>query len=226
MWCPAEQCWIDAFPRACERYQRHEEKLQPLPFAQNDLYSYYTYAHQLQEQQRAAERQQAVALARARRGRGAAHKYDDAYLEAEQEEAPLPPQLVRQQDVLLSCATNRSTSFHDFGHHSVLHYIFTPGHSPGHMMLSLPREKLLFTGDVLFYNGIGRVDLPWATGEKLAESLLMLESHPDNTVLLPGHGRLSTLGRERRHNAALRSLYARKQMGLQEISVGFNEGYL
>ncbi|KAG5478446.1 hypothetical protein LSCM4_04679 [Leishmania orientalis] len=220
MWCPAEQSWVDAFPRACERYGRIEEMRQPLPLLQNSLYSYYTYAHQLGQRQRvlneAAASTESVT--------------DDAdKVTGGRHSAPLralPQQLVRSNDILLSSATNRSTSFYEFGPHSVLHYVFTPGHSPGHMMLSLPRERLLFTGDVLFYNGVGRVDLPWGSGERLAESLLTLEAYPDNTVLLPGHGRLTTLGRERRENRALRTLYERRAAGDQRVSVGYNTGYL
>ncbi|KAG5478855.1 hypothetical protein CUR178_05435 [Leishmania enriettii] len=220
MWCPAEQSWVDAFPRSCERYGRIEEMRQPLPLLQNSLYSYYTYAHQLGQRQRALN--EAAASTES--------VTDDAdKVTGGRHSAPLralPQQLVRSNDILLSSATNRSTSFYEFGPHSVLHYVFTPGHSPGHMMLSLPRERLLFTGDVLFYNAVGRVDLPWGSGERLAESLLTLEGYPDNTVLLPGHGRLTTLGRERRENRALRTLYERRAAGDQRVSVGYNTGYL
>lgn len=223
MWCSAEQPWVDAFPRACERYGRLEEMRLTLPMMHNSQYTYYTYAHQLHQRQREAQLRHAEETA-ASRNTDSDHDYDEDG--AETRSAPPPPQLVRQRDILLSTATNRSTSFYEFGPHQTLHYLFTPGHSPGHMMLHLPTEKLLFTGDVLFYDKVGRVDLPWATGERLAESLLSLEDYPDNTVLLPGHGRLSTLGRERRENRALRSLYERRQIGQQEVSVGFNEGYL
>lgn len=210
MWCAAEQTWVDAFPRSCERYGRLEEMRQPLPLLKSSLYSHYTYAHQLQQQQRAADAAAAAAVG----GDG------------QEGAAALPQQIVRSGDILLSSGTNRSTSFYEFGPHSVLHYIFTPGHSPGHMMLSLPRERLLFTGDVLFYNAVGRVDLPWGSGERLAESLRTLEDYPDSTVLLPGHGRLTTLGRERRENRALRALYEHRAAGAQQVSVGFNSGYL
>jgi glyoxylase-like metal-dependent hydrolase (beta-lactamase superfamily II) len=213
MWCPGEQSWVDAFPRSCERYGRLEEMRQPLPLLKNSLYSHYTYAHQLRQRQRELDE---AASARRRSGDATDASAGDT----------LPRQLVRSNDVLLSSATNRSTSFYEFGPHSVLHYVFTPGHSPGHMMLSLPRERLLFTGDLLFYNSIGRVDLPWGSGERLAESLLTLEDYPDSTVLLPGHGRLTTLGRERRENRALRTLYERRAAGDQQVSVGFNTGYL
>ncbi|GET88714.1 metallo-beta-lactamase family protein-like protein [Leishmania tarentolae] len=220
IWCPAEQSWVDVFPRACERYGRIEEMQKPLPMLQNSLYSYYTYAHQIGQRQRALDEAAASE-------EGAADDADTV-VGGRSSALPraLPQQLVRCKDILLSSATNRSTSFYEFGPHTVLHYVFTPGHSPGHMMLALPRERLLFTGDVLFYNGVGRVDLPWGSGERLAESLMTLEGYPDNTVLLPGHGRLTTLGRERRENRALRALYERLAAGDQQVSVGHNTGYL
>ncbi|KAG5504379.1 hypothetical protein JKF63_04830 [Porcisia hertigi] len=220
MWCPAEQSWVDAFPRACERYGRIEEMRQPLPLLQNSLYSYYTYAHQLIQHERVLNEAAAAEKCGKDDGVSATNEHDSEPPRA------LPQQLVRSNDILLSSATNRSTSFYEFGPHSLLHYVFTPGHSPGHMMLSLPRERLLFTGDLLFFNSIGRVDLPWGSGERLAESLLTLEAYPDNTVLLPGHGRLTTLGRERRENRALRTLYERRAAGDQQVSIGFNTGYL
>ncbi|SCU65179.1 metallo-beta-lactamase-like protein, putative [Trypanosoma equiperdum] len=133
---------------------------------------------------------------------------------------------LRRNDVLLSAATNRATSFIDFGNGVLLYYIFSPGHSPGHMMLHIPTERILFSGDLLFFNKVGRVDLPWATGVRLAESLRLLEALPDNTVVVPGHGRMTTLGRERRENEALQQCYQRQEIGKQEVSVGFNEGYL
>ncbi|KPA84027.1 putative mitochondrial metallo-beta-lactamase family protein-like protein [Leptomonas pyrrhocoris] len=227
MWCPGEQPWVDAFPRSCERYGRVEEMRQPLPLLKNSLYSHYTYAHQLRQRQRTLDDAAASHLdgeegdeAGSGKGEGGATR------NTQRRSSELPRQLVRTHDILLSSATNRSTSFYEFGPHSVLHYIFTPGHSPGHMMLSLPRERLLFTGDALYYGGVGRVDLPWGCGGRLAESLLTLEDFPDSTVLLPGHGRLTTLGRERRENPALRALYERRAAGDQQVSVGFNTGYL
>lgn len=130
-------------------------------------------------------------------------------------------------DILLSSATNRSTSFYSMGPHTPLHYLFTPGHSPGHTMLHMATERLLFTGDVLGYQHVGRVDLPWGVGARLGESILSLESFPDDTVLLPGHGRLTTLGRERRYNKALQVLYAGKRdQPHREMPIGFNTGYL
>jgi hydroxyacylglutathione hydrolase len=65
--------------------------------------------------------------------------------------------------------------------------IHTPGHSPGSICLYWPHEKVLFTGDVIFYQGIGRTDLPGGDGEALKESIRRLSSL-EVEHLLPGHG--------------------------------------
>lgn len=124
-------------------------------------------------------------------------------------------------NILLSCGSSRSQSFIELGECLLMH-IHTPGHSLGHMALSVPSEKLLFTGDLIFYDTIGRVDLPNATGSDLAQSLRLLEDFPDNTVLLPGHGRLTTLARERRSNAGLQRVYEQIALGKHVPSVGLN----
>jgi glyoxylase-like metal-dependent hydrolase (beta-lactamase superfamily II) len=65
--------------------------------------------------------------------------------------------------------------------------IHTPGHSPGSICLYWPQEKALFTGDVIFYQGIGRTDLPGGDGQALKESIRRL-SRLEVEHLLPGHG--------------------------------------
>ncbi len=65
--------------------------------------------------------------------------------------------------------------------------IHTPGHSPGSFCLYWPDRKALFTGDVVFNQGVGRTDLPGGDGQALKESILRL-SHLDVEYLLPGHG--------------------------------------
>jgi hydroxyacylglutathione hydrolase len=85
--------------------------------------------------------------------------------------------------------------------------IFTPGHSPGHVTYALRNEDALFSGDVLFQGSVGRVDLPggdWPTLLKSIESLI--DSYPAETTVYPGHGGLTTLGRERATNPFLREL--------------------
>jgi glyoxylase-like metal-dependent hydrolase (beta-lactamase superfamily II) len=85
--------------------------------------------------------------------------------------------------------------------------LFTPGHSPGHVTYAIRKENALFSGDVLFAGSVGRVDLPggdWATLLKSIESLTA--GFPEQTIVYPGHGPLTTLGRERATNPFLREL--------------------
>lgn len=65
--------------------------------------------------------------------------------------------------------------------------IEAPGHSPGSICLYLPEKRSLFTGDVIFRDGIGRTDLPGGDGAKLKDSIRKL-SGLDVEYLLPGHG--------------------------------------
>jgi glyoxylase-like metal-dependent hydrolase (beta-lactamase superfamily II) len=65
--------------------------------------------------------------------------------------------------------------------------ILTPGHSPGSICLYWPEKKVLFTGDVVFSQSIGRTDLPGGSGKQLKESISRL-AELDVEVLCPGHG--------------------------------------
>jgi hydroxyacylglutathione hydrolase len=88
-----------------------------------------------------------------------------------------------------------------------LDVIFTPGHSPGHVTYSVRGEDAIFSGDVLFQGSVGRVDLPGGDGPTLIESIgTLLDTHPDETVVHPGHMGLTTLGAERASNPFLASL--------------------
>ena len=72
--------------------------------------------------------------------------------------------------------------------------IHTPGHSPGSICLYWPEKKVLFTGDVVFDQGIGRTDLPGGNGQELKNSIRNI-SRLDVEYLLPGHGNVVS-GRE------------------------------
>jgi hydroxyacylglutathione hydrolase len=88
-----------------------------------------------------------------------------------------------------------------------LDVIFTPGHSPGHVTYSVRGEDAIFSGDVLFQGSVGRVDLPGGDGPTLMRSIAtLLDSHPDETVVHPGHMGITTLGAERATNPFLASL--------------------
>ncbi len=75
----------------------------------------------------------------------------------------------------------------------------SPGHSPGSMALHWPARKALFTGDVLFRDGLGRTDLPGGNGGALKQSIKALESL-DLELLLPGHGDILSGGAQVRSN--------------------------
>jgi len=85
--------------------------------------------------------------------------------------------------------------------------IFTPGHSPGHVTYAIPDEGALFSGDVLFKGSVGRTDLPGGDWGTLLESIRgLVDSHPEETGVYPGHMGITTLGAERATNPFLAEL--------------------
>ncbi len=84
---------------------------------------------------------------------------------------------------------------------SVLH---TPGHTEGSICVYFPADKMLFAGDTLFAGSIGRTDLPGGSYDKIMASLHgPVLSLPDDTIVVPGHGPLTTIGDERESNPFL-----------------------
>ena len=82
---------------------------------------------------------------------------------------------------------------------SVLRVLHTPGHSPG--SVSLLGDGFLLSGDTLFFEGVGRTDLPGGSPKQLEQSLReKVMTLPDETVILPGHGPLTSVGQERVNN--------------------------
>jgi hydroxyacylglutathione hydrolase len=85
--------------------------------------------------------------------------------------------------------------------------VFTPGHSPGHVTYSIPDERALFSGDVLFQGSVGRTDLPGGDAPTLMQSIRgLLEAFPEDTTVYPGHMGVTTLGAERASNPFLVAL--------------------
>lgn len=83
----------------------------------------------------------------------------------------------------------------------VLH---TPGHTEGSICLYFAADKKLIAGDTLFAGSIGRTDLPGGSMQKIVRSLHdTVLSLPDDTVVVPGHGELTTIGEERESNPFL-----------------------
>jgi hydroxyacylglutathione hydrolase len=86
-----------------------------------------------------------------------------------------------------------------------LHVLHTPGHTPGHVSFYEAKEGVVFDGDVLFYRGVGRVDLPGGSWQQLMDSIQrVLLALPDDTVVYSGHGPATTIGEEKRLNPWLR----------------------
>ena len=102
-----------------------------------------------------------------------------------------------QPDILLQDGDNVEVTGLCF---RVLH---TPGHSPGG--ISLLGYGVVFTGDTLFCQSIGRFDFPGASGSQLLNSIhTKLMVLPDSTIVYPGHGPQTTIGDERRWNPFLK----------------------
>ena len=78
-----------------------------------------------------------------------------------------------------------------------LNVMHTPGHTPGSVSIYTPDKTVLFTGDTLFRDGVGRTDLPTGDFEALVNSLKKIfSSFREKTIVLPGHGLETTIGRE------------------------------
>jgi hydroxyacylglutathione hydrolase len=89
----------------------------------------------------------------------------------------------------------------------VIDVIFTPGHSPGHVTFSIPDERAVFSGDVLFQGSVGRTDLPGGDWGTLLESIrTLVERLPPETAVYPGHMGITSLGAERASNPFLTEL--------------------
>lgn len=81
-----------------------------------------------------------------------------------------------------------------------LRVLSTPGHSPGSVCYLLENEGVMFSGDTLFENSIGRTDMPGASVQEMVQTLRMLKAWPGDYRVLPGHGDATTLQREREQN--------------------------
>src|ERR1700730_14395525 len=87
------------------------------------------------------------------------------------------------------------------------HVLETPGHTQGSISLWIPSEPKLVAGDTLFRDSIGRTDLPGGDGRQILRSIHeKLLPLPDETVVIPGHGASTTIGREKQFNYFLRDL--------------------
>lgn len=87
-----------------------------------------------------------------------------------------------------------------FGNQTLV-VLFVPGHSPGHIAFYSEESGVLIGGDVLFYNSIGRTDLPGGNHDQLLNSIhTQLFTLPDHVRVYPGHGPETTIGFEKKTN--------------------------
>ena len=87
--------------------------------------------------------------------------------------------------------------------------MYTPGHSPGHVMYHFPDEKILVGGDLIIGGSVGRTDLPDSDHAELERSVRRVMTLPADTRLLPGHGDVSTLELEGITNPYVQEILSR-----------------
>lgn len=79
--------------------------------------------------------------------------------------------------------------------------IEVPGHSPGSMIFYEEKQKIVIGGDVLFKESIGRTDLPGGNHHDLLQNIQnKVYTIPDDVTVYPGHGGITTIGHEKKHN--------------------------
>lgn len=107
------------------------------------------------------------------------------------EKSPSPKHFLAQGDTL------------NFGDSS-FDILFTPGHAPGHICLLSKKDEFIIAGDVLFNGSIGRTDLPGGDYDTLIESIkTKLLPLDENTIVYCGHGRSTSIGKEKMNNPFL-----------------------
>ena len=85
--------------------------------------------------------------------------------------------------------------------------LYTPGHTEDSITFYFPDERVMFTGDFIFHQAIGRTDFPGGSNEKMMKSLEMIKKYQDDVTVYPGHGSETILGEEKlRFNAYLKAL--------------------
>lgn len=75
--------------------------------------------------------------------------------------------------------------------------IKTPGHASDSLTFYFKKEKIMFTGDFLFYNTCGRCDLETSNVNDMLKSLNKIKEYPNDIIIYPGHGKYTILGEEK-----------------------------
>lgn len=82
--------------------------------------------------------------------------------------------------------------------------IHTPGHSRDSVSFYFPEEEVMFVGDFIFKESIGRVDLPGGNNNEMNMSIAKILEYDDEIILYPGHNEDTTLGYEKENNPYLK----------------------
>lgn len=85
--------------------------------------------------------------------------------------------------------------------------IHTPGHSKDSVTFYFEEEKMMFIGDFVFKESIGRVDLPGGNAQEMDASIKKILEYDDSITLYPGHNEETTLGYEKQNNPYLKWLF-------------------
>jgi glyoxylase-like metal-dependent hydrolase (beta-lactamase superfamily II) len=80
----------------------------------------------------------------------------------------------------------------------------TPGHTPGGLSFYIKDLKIIITGDTLFCGSVGRTDFPYSDFSELKRSVKKLYNLDDDTIVIPGHGEFTTIGKEKFTNPFVR----------------------
>lgn len=75
--------------------------------------------------------------------------------------------------------------------------IKTPGHTSDSLTFYFKDDKVMFTGDFIFLDTIGRTDLVTSSDEDMISSLNIISNYPNDIIIYPGHGKSTTLGHEK-----------------------------
>ncbi len=81
--------------------------------------------------------------------------------------------------------------------------IYTPGHSKDSITFYFEEDKVMFIGDFIFKESIGRCDLPGGSEIEMKKSIIKIKEYDDNITLYPGHYETTTLGYEKQNNQYL-----------------------
>lgn len=81
----------------------------------------------------------------------------------------------------------------------IFEVIATFGHTSDSLTFYFPQEKIMFTGDFLFYHACGRCDFATSSVEEMKASLTKIKAYSDDILLYPGHGKTSILGEEKKY---------------------------